>query len=150
MSLIWVTQKGIPIRKVKSEFTVAETVHMGGKPVPLAEHDEGLRYLGYWIGAVSDWGNQVIYLQEKARRFRAAVELAKLTPREVIYLYNAVLVPRITYCLTTAAPGVNDIDDLESATWMWMAKKIGLGRQRSAGSYCTLYVKGADWAGPTP
>ncbi len=36
MSLIWVTQKGIPMRKVKSEFTVAETVHMGGEPVPLA------------------------------------------------------------------------------------------------------------------
>ena len=64
---------------------------MGGEPVPLAEHDEGLRYLGYWIDAVSDWGNQVIHLQEKARRFRAAVEPAKLTPREVIYLYNAVL-----------------------------------------------------------
>ncbi len=48
------------------------------------------------------------------------------TPREVIYLYNAVLVPRITYCLTKAAPGVDDIDGLESSTWMWMAKKIGL------------------------
>ncbi len=94
--------------------------------MPLAEHDEGLRYLGYWIDAVSDWGNQLIHLQEKARRFRAAVEPAKLTPREVIYLYNAVLVPRITYCLTSAAPGVDDIDDLESATWMWMARKIGL------------------------
>ena len=34
MSLIWVTQKGIPVRKVNSEFTVAETVHMGGEPVP--------------------------------------------------------------------------------------------------------------------
>ena len=55
---------------------------------------------------MSDWGNQVIHLQEKARRFRAAVEPAKLSPREVVYLYNAVLVPRITYCLTIAAPGV--------------------------------------------
>jgi hypothetical protein len=54
MSLIWVTQKGMPLRKVKSEFTMAETVHMGGEPVPLAEHDEELRYLGYWIDAVSD------------------------------------------------------------------------------------------------
>ncbi len=44
MSLIWVTQKGIPMRKVNSEFTVAETVHMGGEPVPLPEHDEGLSF----------------------------------------------------------------------------------------------------------
>ncbi len=86
MSLLWVNQKGVPMRKVKSEFSVDEIVHMGGEPVPLAEHDERLRYLGYWIDAVSDWGNQVIHLQEKARRFRAAVEPAKLTPREVLYL----------------------------------------------------------------
>ena len=99
---------------------------MSGEPVPVAEHDEGLRYLGYWIDAVSDWGNQVLHLQEKARRFRAAVEPAKLTPREAIYLYNAVLVPRITYCLTVAAPGVDDIDGLEISPRLWMAKKIGL------------------------
>ena len=112
MSLVWVTLNGQPSRKVASEFTEEERIQMSGEPVPVAEHDEGLRYLGYWIDAVSDWGNQVLHLQEKARRFRAAVEPAKLTPREVIYLYNAVLVPRITYCLTVAAPGVDDIDGL--------------------------------------
>ena len=126
MSLIWVSLNGQPSRKVASEFSEAENIKMSGEAVPVAEHDEGLRYLGYWIDAVSDWGNQVIHLQEKARRFRAAVEPAKLTPREVMYLYNAVLVPRITYCLTVAAPGVDDIDGLESSTWAWMAKKIGL------------------------
>ena len=67
-----------------SEFSAEEIIKMGGEAVPVAEHDEGLRYLGYWIDAVSDWGNQVIHLQEKVRRFRAAVEPAKLTPREVI------------------------------------------------------------------
>ncbi len=36
------------------------------------------------------------------------------------------LVPRITYYLTVAAPGVDDIDGLERSTWLWMAKKIGL------------------------
>ncbi len=64
--------------------------------IPLAEYDEELRYLGYLIDAVTDWGNEVIHLQEKARWFRAVVESAKLTPCEFIYLYNAVLVPRIT------------------------------------------------------
>jgi hypothetical protein len=86
MSLIWVTLNVMPSRKVMSEFSAEEIIKMGGEAVPVAEHDEGLRYLGYWIDAVSDWGNQVIHLQEKVRRFRAAVEPAKLTPREVIYL----------------------------------------------------------------
>ena len=52
---------------------------MGGGRIPIAEHDEGLRYLGFWIDACSDWGNQLIHLQEKARRFRAAVEPAGST-----------------------------------------------------------------------
>ena len=29
MSLLWVNQKGIPMRKVKSEFSVDEIFHMG-------------------------------------------------------------------------------------------------------------------------
>jgi hypothetical protein len=80
MSLIWVTLNGLPSRKVASEFSEDEYIKVSSEAVPVAEHDEGLRYLGYWINAVSDWGNQVIHLQEKARRFRAAVEPAKLTP----------------------------------------------------------------------
>ena len=126
MSLIWVKKNGLSQRKLKTEFEEEDCGHMGGGRIPIAEHDEGLRYLGFWIDACSDWGNQLIHLQEKARRFRAAVEPARLSPREVIYLYNAVLIPRITYCLTIAAPGTDDIERLESETWSWMAKKIGL------------------------
>ncbi len=57
--------KGLPSRKVTSEFSLDETIKMSGEAVPVAEHDEGLRYLGYWIDAVSDWGNQVIHKRKR-------------------------------------------------------------------------------------
>ena len=65
MSLIWDRSTGKPERKLRDEFLAHENVSMGGEKVPIAEHDEGLRYLGYWIDACSDWGNQVVQLQER-------------------------------------------------------------------------------------
>ena len=55
MSLIWDRSTGKPERKLREEFLAHENISMGGEKVPIAEHDEGLRYLGYWIDACPDW-----------------------------------------------------------------------------------------------
>ena len=57
MSLIWDRSTGKPERKLRDEFLPHENISMGGEKVPIAEHDEGLRYLGYWIdGALAQTG----------------------------------------------------------------------------------------------
>ncbi len=50
------------LSRTVDEITAAERVVIGGITVPLVGADEGLRYLGFQMDGLCDWGDQAAYL----------------------------------------------------------------------------------------
>jgi hypothetical protein len=103
-------------------------VQVGGVLVPWVEADEGLRYLGYWVDLLGDWGNQVARIKKQIEAFTMRVRPARISAEVLLYLLNAVLAPRVIYPLTVAAVDIAEIDQLEGSVLNWALRKLGLHR----------------------
>ncbi len=114
--------------KLKCEEARPDLLTMGGESVPMVEHDFGLRYLGIWIEACSDWGEQVALLEQRCKEFCDRLRGVKMSIGEARYLVRAVLTPRIMYPLVVAGLALEEVDKLESKVWYQIARKFGLHR----------------------
>ena len=65
-------------------------------------------------------------LRDKVEVFRAAVKPARTTVAETLYLYDAVLVPRVLYALVLATLPEKEVHGMESRVWLWQASKLGM------------------------
>ena len=113
------------------EIPLAERVVIGGVLVPLVGADEGLRYLGFQINGLCDWGDQAAIIRQIMHKYRTAVMPARLRKTETSYLYEAVLVPRLLYSLILASITDEELGKMESAMWMWQGRKLGLAPTQS-------------------
>jgi hypothetical protein len=118
------------------EITAAERVVIGGITVPLVGADEGLRYLGFQMDGLCDWGDQAAIIPQIMHNYRTAVMPTRLRKTETAYLYEAVLVPRLLYSLILASITDEELGKMDSAMWMWQGRKLGLAPTQSRSTAC--------------
>ncbi|MFZ9959842.1 MAG: RNA-directed DNA polymerase, partial [Candidatus Limnocylindrus sp.] len=103
----------------------ARGVYMGGIRLPQVDYDVGFRYLGVWIDGAGDWGEEQARVEEIIHGFCCTVEQLRVPSGVVLYLYKAVLTPRVLYKLTLAALTGEAIDELEGLAWGRLATRLG-------------------------
>jgi hypothetical protein len=101
-------------------------VQVGGVTIPYQEADVGVRYLGYWIDLLGDWGDQVHRINTTIDAFTASVRSAAISSPLLMYLLNHVLAPRVLYPLTVAAVNASEIDAMEARVLKWALRKVGV------------------------
>ena len=100
-------------------------VSMGGVVVPQVDFDVGFRYLGVWVDGAGDWGEERTRIEEIIGGFCCTVEQLRVPAGVVLYLFKAVLTPRVLYKLTLASLSGAAIDKLEDAAWSRLAGRLG-------------------------
>ena len=110
---------------VMMEEAEDDYVYMGDTRIPAVEFDVGLRYLGFWIDAASDYGEQTHILELRISAFTQALAKTRLPPTVALYLYRSVLTPQVLYPLALATLTFAQIDALENLAWRNVAGKLG-------------------------
>ena len=105
---------------------LSHRVQVRGTDIPFQEADIGVRYLGYWIDLLGDWGDQVHRLHATIDAFTRTVRTAAISTPLLLYLLDHVLAPRVLYPLTVAAVTANEIDELEAKVLSWALRKLGV------------------------
>ena len=93
--------------------------------IPQIDYDVGFRYLGCWIDATGDGGEQQERLVSAIEDFGVALKLANPPAGAALYLYKAVLLPRLLYPLMVASLEREEIDMLEQRAWRRLAPFLG-------------------------
>ena len=111
------------------ERKLQHRVELGGVEVPWVEADVGVRHLGYWIDLHLDWGNQQDRIEETIREFTEKVRPARISREILLYVVEAVLVPRVLYPLAVAGLSDDNIRRMEGQVLLtWVLPKLGLHR----------------------
>jgi hypothetical protein len=100
-------------------------VEIGDTRIPQVDFDVGFRYLGCWLDASGDGGEQQARLFKCISEFAEMVNRARTPPGATVYLYKAVLLPRVMFPLTVACLSRSEIDCLEQAAWRALAARLG-------------------------
>jgi hypothetical protein len=100
-------------------------VSMDGVRVPQVDHDVGFRYLGVWLDGAGDWGEESARIKDIISSFCCTVEQLRVPAGVVLYLYKAVLTPRVMYKLALASLSGGEIDELEDSAWQRLARRLG-------------------------
>lgn len=100
-------------------------VSMGGVRVPQVDYDVGFRYLGVWVDGAGDWGEEQARIEEIISGFCCTLEQLRVPAGVALYLYKAVLTPRVQYKLVLASLTGTAIDKLEDGAWRRLATRLG-------------------------
>ena len=111
--------------------------------VPFLEANEGFRFLGYHLDLMGDYGDQQDRLRVVIDDFGAKLARARISKGLVMYMVEAVLIPRVLYPMTVIPFTPDHIRHLESRALRWIYPKIGLTRTFAR----DLVGADLDWGG---
>jgi hypothetical protein len=105
-----------------------EGVWVGNTRVPEVDFDIGMRYLGFWVDAAGDYGEETARLEQIIKAFGIATARRRVPAGVTLYLYKAILTARVLYPLVLACLSTAQIDALEDKAWAVVAPKLGAWR----------------------
>ena len=116
---------------------------LNGLDVPFVEADEGFRFLGYTLDLTGDYGDQQDKLCATIDDFGSRISRARISKGALLYIVEAVLIPRVMYPMAVIPFTPNHIRYLESRALRWILPKLGLTRTFSR----DLLGMELDWGG---
>jgi len=123
--LVWNdTEMTLMAERVAEDETAQLT--MRGVRVPFVEADVGTRFLGFHMDLLGDYGEQLAKLEAIIDDFGQRIRKARVSKGLVMYLVEAVLIPRVMYPMSVAPFTPNQIRTLESRALKWILPKLGL------------------------
>ena len=131
----WLSQEVLGVRE--------NQLRLNGVAVPFLEADEGFRFLGYHLDLMGDYGDQQDRLRVTIDDFGAKLARARISKGMVMYIVEAVLIPRVLYPMTVIPFTPDHIRHLESRALRWILPKIGLTRTFAR----DLVGADLDWGG---
>ena len=128
------------------EQGIAHRVELGGTRIPWVEADVGVKHLGYWLDLHMDWGNQQDRIEQMIREFTEKVKPAKISKEILLYVVEAVLLPRVLYPLAVAGIRDDQIRKMEGRVLKWLLPKLGVHRTYSRDLlHSSISVGGLGW-----
>ena len=96
-------------------------LRLNGAVVPFVEADEGFRFLGYQLDLMGDYGDQQqASLCTVIDNFGAKLLRARISKGVVMYMVEAVLIPRVLYPMAVIPFTPDHIRHLESRALRWI------------------------------